>query len=133
MRKVLALYFVVFILSGCTHGSISSVPMHLDGQGAVYRYQGRANFAHQTAEADRMLTEHCKQLNGGRPAIVDLQKRELGVMVMGGSQSHTRVNGNVTGTPNSANFSGVATTNTSGSLSSLRNFNQEIAFKCVAE
>ncbi len=133
MRKLLALNFVVFILSGCTHGSISSVPMHLDGQGAIYRYQGRANFAHQTAGADRMLTEHCRQLNAGRPVIVDIQKRELGGMVMGGGQSHTRLNGTVTGTPSSANFSGVATTNTSGSSSSLRNFNQEIAFKCVAE
>jgi len=133
MRTVLKAVTMVAILAGCTHASISSIPMEIEGVGTVYRYQGRANFSHQIAEADRMLTEHCKTLNGGRPVIVDMQKRDLGMVTMGSGQSFTHLNATGTGTPYSTNLMGTATTTSSGTTSGMRNLNQEILFKCVAE
>lgn len=133
MRNTALSVVVVLILAGCTHASISSIPLEIEGVGTVYRYQGRANFAHQIAEADRMLTEHCKVLNGGHPVIVDMQKRDLGIVSMGSGQSATRINATGTGTPYATNIMGTATTTSSGTMTGLRNFNQEILFKCVAE
>lgn len=133
MRTVFKAVTVVAILTGCTHASISSIPMEIEGVGSVYRYQGRANFSHQIAEADRMLTKHCKILNGGRPVIVDLQKRDLGMVTMGSGQSSTHFNATGTGTPYGTNIKGTAMTTSSGTTSGMRNVNQEILFKCVAE
>ncbi|HMS85514.1 MAG TPA: hypothetical protein PKD12_17870 [Nitrospira sp.] len=133
MRTVFNAVTMVAILAGCTHASISSIPMEIEGVGTVYRYQGRANFSHQIAEADRLLTEHCKALNNGRPVIVDLQKRDLGMVTMGSGQSSTHFNATGTGTPYSTNLMGSATTFSSGTTSGMRNLNQEILFKCVAE
>jgi hypothetical protein len=114
-------------LAGCTFASVSSLPINVPGHGEVYRYQGRANFPHQMAEADRMITEDCKARNGGRPQIVDLSKQDLGVITMGGGNSTTNVAGSVTGNT----ISGVANSTSSGSVSSMRNVNQEILYKCV--
>ena len=57
--KQLPFVLITLILSACTHGSVSQLPMHIEGVGTVYRYEGRANFAHQRAEADRIITEDC--------------------------------------------------------------------------
>ena len=133
MRKVFLSIATVFALGGCTHASISSIPLEIEGVGTVYRYQGRANFAHQIAEADRLITEHCTTINGGRPVIVDLQKRDLGIVAMKSGQSTTRINATATGTPSATNISGTATTTSSGGMTGLRNFNQEIMYQCVTE
>lgn len=133
MRNTVLPITAVLTLAGCTFGSISSTPQEIEGVGTVYRYQGRANFAHQIAEADRMLTEHCKELNGGNPVIVDVQKRDLGVVAMGNGQSATRINATGTGTPYATSVLGTATTTSSGTMAGVRNFNQEIFFKCVAK
>lgn len=80
-------------LTGCTHGHVSTVPTYVEGVGNVYRYEGRANFGHQLADADRMITEHCQQVNGGRPVILDHQTRDLGPLAVGTPQGVT-VTGN---------------------------------------
>ena len=77
-------------LAACTHGSVLTTGMEVSGIGTVYRYQGRANFAHQIAEADKMMSEHCAKVNGGRAVIVELQKRDLGTVAMGSSNSTTQ-------------------------------------------
>lgn len=120
-------------LLGCTHGSISELPIEVQGVGTVYRYQGRANFAHQITEADKMITEDCLRRNGGRPVIVDLQKTDLGYVAMGNATSNTNVTGNYSGNRYGGNLSGNATTNTTGSVTKMRNFNQEILYKCVKD
>jgi hypothetical protein len=107
--------------------SVSSLPLNVPGYGEVYRYQGRANFPHQIAEVDRMITEDCKARNGGRPQIVDLSKQDLGIIAMGGGNSTTSVAGSVIGNT----ISGVANSTASGTVPSMRNVNHEILYKCV--
>ena len=133
MKLAFAISAVLALLTACTHASISSIPMELEGIGTVYRYQGRANFAHQMAEADRMITEDCKARNGGRPVIVDMQKRDLGIVALNSAQATTRLNATTTGTAYGANTTGIATTNSLGSTTALRNYNQEVVYKCVKE
>lgn len=133
MRNAFFLAAAVLVLGGCTHASISSIPREIEGVGTVYQYQGRANFSHQFAEADRRITEHCKTVNGGHPVIVDLQKRDLGVVAIDSGQSTTQFNATATGTPYATNISGAATTTSSGGTTGLRNYNQEILYKCVAD
>jgi hypothetical protein len=107
--------------------------MEIPGIGTVYRYQGRANFAHQIAEADKMMAEHCAQVNGGRPIIVDLEKRDLGTVAMGSSNSTTRINATATtdNSRNQARISGTGNTQTLSSVSMMRNMNQEITYRCA--
>lgn len=119
------------MISACTHGSVSNIPLEIQGVGTVFRYQGRANFAHQMSEADKMMSEHCLSVNGGKPVIVDLQKRDLGVVVINNGSSNTIMNGSVSGNRNNANFTGMANTSSFGSASAMRNMNQEILYKCV--
>jgi hypothetical protein len=133
MKSIITKFSWVFILGGCTHASISSIPLEINGVGTVYRYQGRSNFPHQIAEADRMIAEDCKQKNGGRPVIVDLKKQYLGQVDMGGGESRTRINATVTGTGNSAYVSGTSRTTSADNGGSLANYNQEILYKCVAD
>jgi hypothetical protein len=113
------------LLSGCTWGSISSLPIRT-AQGDLYKYEGRANFPHQIAEADKMITDHCAQVNGGRPVIVNVQKNYLGDVAFGNANATTT--GSATMYGNTA--SGVATTTGYGSVTTLKNFNQMIWFKC---
>lgn len=120
-------------LAGCTHASISSIPMQIEGVGTVYRYQGRANFSHQISEADKMIAEDCKARTGGKPVIVDLQKRDLGVIAFDNGQANTRINATATRSASNADISGTATTTFSGSTTAMRNYNQEILYKCVTE
>jgi hypothetical protein len=129
--KSLVKFLCVFILGGCTHASISSIPLEIEGVGTVYRYQGRANFSHQIAEADRMIAEDCKQKNGGFPVIIDLKKRYLGQVDMGSSESRTRINATASGTGNYTQITGTARTTSTDSGGSLANYNQEILYKCV--
>lgn len=131
MKQIMTKLSWVFFLGGCTHASISSIPLEIEGIGTVYRYQGRANFPHQIAEADRMIAEDCKQKNGGRPVIVDLKKQYLGQVDMGGGESRTHINATVTGTGNNAQITGTARTTSADSGGSLANYNQEIMYKCV--
>ncbi len=133
MRPTFQALATVVALAGCTHASISSIPLQIEGVGTVYRYQGRANFAHQIAEADRMIMEDCKARNGGRPVIVDLQKRDLGIVAMDSGQATTRINATATSNPYSSNVTGTATTTSTGGTTALRNYNQEILYKCVTD
>ena len=133
MRKVFPALVAAVALSGCTHSSISSIPMQIEGVGTVYRYQGRANFAHQIAEGDHMITEDCKARNGGHPVIVNIQKRDLGIVAIDSGQATTHINGTATGNPYSTNVTGTATTTSTGSTTALRNYNQEILYKCVTD
>jgi hypothetical protein len=129
--KNVAKFSWVIVLGGCTHASISSIPLEIEGVGTVYRYQGRANFSHQIAEADRIITEDCKQRNGGQPVIVDLKKQYLGQVEMGGGESRTSINAISTGTGNYAQVTGTARTTSTNGGGSLANYNQEIMYKCV--
>lgn len=121
----------ILFLSGCSHAIISSIPLEIDGIGTVYRYQGRANFPHQIAEADRMIAEDCKQKNGGRPVIVDLRKQYLGQVDIGSGESRTRAAVTFAGAGNYAQITGASRTTSSASGGSLANYNQEIVYKCV--
>jgi len=125
--------FVVLVvgLAGCTHANISSIPMEISGVGTAYRYQGRANFAHQFAEADRMITEDCKRRNGGRPVIVSAQKQDLGVVAFRNGNSTTNATVQATGNRYGATAYGTAHTYSSGATTYMRNKNQEILYKCV--
>lgn len=133
MKKTVAGVFLLGALTACTHGVVSSTAMEIPGVGTVYRYQGRANFAHQIAEADKMMAEHCAKANGGRPIIVDLEKRDLGVVAIGSSNSTSRINATATtdSTRNQARISGAVNTQTLSSASMLRNMNQEITYRCA--
>src|SRR5262245_43751048 len=105
---------LLLMIAGCTHASVSSVPMEMPGIGTVYRYQGRANFPHQIAEADRLMVEHCAKINGGKPIVVDRQKIFLGTVNMANAQATTSASAVAMGTPNSATASGSSSTTMSG-------------------
>ena len=119
----------IAVISGCTHASISQIPLEVPGVGQVYRYQGRANFAHQIAEADKLITEDCLKRNGGTPVVVNLQKTDLGFVSIGNTQASTNVSGNAYG----SGFNGTATSSGTTSTGALRNQNQEILYKCVKQ
>ena len=68
------------ILGACTHANIGSIPTIVDGQ-EVYTYQGRANFGHQLELADKMMIDHCSDLNQGRPVIMSRESQDLGYVV----------------------------------------------------
>jgi hypothetical protein len=104
---------------------LSSVPENIPGVGEVYRHQGRANFPHQIEEADRAITERCASL-GGRPVIVSRKMIDLGMLSFSSGQANTSAS--VIGRPYSAVATG--TTAASSSSSSMRNFDQDILFKC---
>jgi hypothetical protein len=133
MRATFAVLAAITTLAGCTFASISSTPMEIEGVGTVYRYQGRANFGYQIAEADKLMAEDCKAKNGGHPVIVDLQKRDLGIVSMGSGQATTHLNATATNNPYSTNVYGTAHTTSSSSGTALRNYNQEILYKCVVD
>ena len=133
MKKLLTTITLLSLLHGCsvipTYASISSIPMHIEGVGDVYRYEGRANFPHQMKIADEMLVEHCDNLSGGTPNIVSIEKIDLGLIPIGGGSTTTfDANANTIG--NQTGISGTART-TSTEPAMLRNFNQEIHFHCV--
>lgn len=130
--KLAATLAFAISLVACTHGSVSNIPLEIKGVGTVYRYQGRANFSHQIAEADKMMTEHCQKINGGKPVIVDLQKKDLGMVVVGSTNSNTQVraNANTNTATNKTQIAGTANTQSIGTASALQNTNQEILYKC---
>jgi hypothetical protein len=113
-------------LTGCTFGSISSLPIQTV-QGDLYKYEGRANFPYQIAEADQMITEHCAKVNGGRPVVVNAQKQHLGNVAFANSSATTTGSAVVSGNT----ISGSAVTTGYGSASSIKAYNQKIWFKCV--
>lgn len=131
--KTLSALPIIVILAACTHASVSTVPMEIPGVGTVYRYQGRANFSHQIAEADRVMMEECQRINGGKPVVVTQQMRDLGVVALNNSQSTTNLNATANRAGQTTNVSGTATTSTVGTSGGLRNMNQELLFKCVAQ
>ncbi|AZR42999.1 hypothetical protein [Marinobacter salarius] len=116
------------LLLGCTFGHVSSIPMEIEGIGKVYRYEGRANFSHQLEKADEMMASTCEEKNGGYPVIVDLQQKDLGVVVFGTGQSSTNFSGNAYGNA----VYGNASTSSTGSLNAMRNQNQAVLFRCEA-
>jgi hypothetical protein len=129
----IALLTLAIALTGCTFANISSIPLEIEGVGTVYRYQGRANYSHQFAEADKLIAEDCKARNGGKPVIVNLQKRDIGTITFEDGQARTRINATSTRNQYNSNIIGNATTRYSGSTTEMRNYNQEILYKCVAE
>jgi hypothetical protein len=131
--KTMPILSIVATLAACTHASVSTVPMELPGVGTVYRYQGRANFSHQIAEADRVMTEECKRINGGTPVVVTQQMRDLGVIALNNSQSTTTMNATANRVGSTTSVSGTANTSTVGTSGGLRNMNQELLFKCVTQ
>lgn len=64
-------------VAGCTYAQVSATPVQLPDGGEGYRYTGRANFAHQMQEADRVMAETCAA-RGGRPLIVQQGERNIG-------------------------------------------------------
>lgn len=123
----------VLALTGCTHASISAIPLEVAGVGTVYRYQGRANFPHQIAEADRMISADCQKRNGGRPVIVSLEKQDSGMLSWSNGQAATNFRTTSYGNAYSSGVSGTTMTTGSGSSSRMRNQNQEILYKCVSD
>jgi nitrous oxidase accessory protein NosD len=121
----LGLMILVAVLTGCTFSSISSLPIQT-AQGDLYRYEGRANFPYQIAEADQLITEHCAKLNGGKPVVVNVQKHHLGNVSFANASATTTGSAVVTGNT----ISGSAVTTGYGSGSSIKAFNQVIMFKC---
>jgi hypothetical protein len=114
-------------MTGCTFGSISSLPIQT-AEGDLYKYEGRANFPYQIAEADQLITEHCAKVNGGRPVVVNAQKHHLGNVAFGNSNATTTGSAVVSGNM----ISGSAVTTGYGSASSIKTYNQTVWFKCVA-
>lgn len=129
INKFIVLGISAAIVLGCTHGSISAVPIHVEGVGEVYRYEGRSNFPHQIKRADELMAAMCKDKNGGHPVVVTLQKRDIGYGAMGSGQATTTFSASTYGT----NTYGDAQTSAQGYQSALRNQNQEILFKCITE
>ena len=80
MAKLHYLIALSSILVACTHANITTIPTILDGK-EVYTYRGRANFGHQLELADKMMVEHCADLNQGRPVIVSRDTEDLGYVV----------------------------------------------------
>lgn len=74
MKKAL---IAVLALGACTYAQVSATPVQLPDGGEGYRYTGRANFAHQMQEADRVMAETCAA-RGGRPLIVEQGERNIG-------------------------------------------------------
>jgi hypothetical protein len=126
MQRFAAASALACLLAGCTFGSISSLPIQT-AQGDLYKYEGRANFPYQIAEADQMITEHCAKVNGGRPVVVNAQKHHLGDVSFANASATTTgsavASGNV--------ISGSAVTTGYGSASSIKAYNQTVWFKCV--
>ena len=113
-------------LFGCTHTSVSTVPVEVSGHGLVYRYEGRANFSHQFAEADKAMRKTCLEINGGHPVVVSVNKRNLGYVDLGGTQYNETSYATITGIRIAVTTTGTAT----GGASPMLNQNQEILFKC---
>lgn len=121
----------VFALSACTFAGVGVTPMYIEGLGEVYRYQGRANFGYQISEADRVMSGHCAQVNGGRPVIVDQRTVNVGAGGIFQSQTMTTASGTARPTPGGIFASGQATTTGIGTGGVMANQNQEIWFRCV--
>lgn len=127
LRRIVPNLAFAAALSACTYASTSAVPVEIQGVGTVYRYEGRANFPHQIAEADKVMIAQCQKINGGSPVIVNLQKRTIG---MGGIVNSTTT-GQVAGTVSGAGFQGTGTAFGTGMVSTMANQNQEILYRCV--
>lgn len=122
---------IALIMSGCTYASTSSTPVEIPGLGTAYRYEGRANFPHQIAEADRQMAAHCLKVNGGKPVIVTLQKRGVGFGGFSNTNAYGTMNASMTPIPGGAAVTGYGsgTAMTTGAV--MANQNQEILFRCV--
>lgn len=130
--KRLATAALALAISACvpTYGAISMTPIEIPGVGTAYRYQGRANFQHQIAEADRMMAEHCAKVGGGRPVILNQNTRNIGFGGTGHSTASTYATGSATEILGGYGLQGSATTTGYGTTSVMANQNQEILFRC---
>lgn len=128
MRRIALVAFAAAV-SACTFGHVSTVPMDVPGIGQVYRYEGRANFAHQSVEAERQMAQACQERGGGRPVMVDLSKRDVGVIGISQAQTSGTFNAQTMGSTTTGSSSGYAV----GTVGGLRNMNQEILFRCVKD
>ncbi len=124
--SVVTLGIAALALQACSHASVSDVPLELPGVGTVYRYEGRANFSHQFAAADRAMQEKCKSVNGGSPVIVSAQKRSLGYISMGTGTTSTNTYATASGNTVSATTYGTVSP-----APGMLNQNQELLFRCV--
>ena len=86
MARISSLIIITPLLFACSHANIGSVPTIIDGE-EVFTYQGRANFGHQLKLADKMMIDHCADLNRGNPVIIDRKDQDLGYVVTGSSSS----------------------------------------------
>ena len=68
---------IMLVLTGCTYAQVSATPVQLPDGSQGYRYSGRANFAHQMAEADQVMARTCASI-GRRPLIVQQAERNIG-------------------------------------------------------
>lgn len=131
MLKITSAITVLTILGGCaiipTFGSVSKTPIKLQNGELAYRYEGRANFAHQQEVADKMMAEHCVSVNGGAPVIVDAQQMVLGSAAFG--NANTNITGTASGPYSQRNYNANASTSSSGST--LSNKQQQVVFRCV--
>lgn len=131
MLKAISTLTASAALSACavipTFGSVSKTPMQLPSGELAYRYEGRANFAHQQEVADTMMAEHCASVNGGKPVVVDAQQMVIGAAAFG--SSNTSLTGTATGPYQQRTYN--ATANTTSSGSALANKQQQIIFRCV--
>ncbi|MGC6471822.1 MAG: hypothetical protein ACON4W_02980 [Parvibaculales bacterium] len=92
-KLIAALALIPVMLGGCTHASVSSIPEMANGK-EIFTYQGRANFGHQMKAADREMTKHCTEFNGGRPVAVSRTTQDLGYVVAGNTTTGVNAMGN---------------------------------------
>ena len=78
------------------------------------------------------MTEHCLQVTRGKPVQVDRRMVDLGTLRFDNAQASTTGTTHVTGGPYSAVATSNSRTTVTGSETEMRNFNQEILYKCVA-
>ena len=131
MLRITSALTLLAALGGCavipTFGSVSKTPMQLPNGELAYRYEGRANFPHQQAVADKMMAEHCAAVNGGIPVIVDAQQMAIGAATFG--NSNTNVTGTASGPYQQRTYNANASTSSSGSA--LANKQQQVVFRCI--
>lgn len=115
----IALLAALIMVSGCTHGRVSSIPIVAPDGSEIYKYEGRANFAHQDAEAERQIIAYCTGKGAKRPVMVGSDSRNLGVVAIGQGNASAQMIGN------SVFVQG------NSQRSYINNQNQIIYFKCV--
>jgi hypothetical protein len=131
--RIVSITALIAGLVGCaavpTFGHVSTTPVALPNGELAYVYEGRANFAHQTEVADKMMAEHCAKVNGGAPVVVNAQRTVIGAANF--ANATTNANATATGPYQARSYSGTA--NTYGTSSAMVNRQQQLMFRCVKQ